>query len=808
MTAAHATRGDGADFGGEAGKRWIAAGEGDVDVAAASEVEPGSREVGHEGPGRAVLVCTLGLSWAVIPEVYGFLAPERLDLYRHHPRAAALRAERDRRRLLAPDAIFVATTQSPKVDRGIEALREWAALLAGRAAPRTAHARVHIWRADGTGELANSAECARMRELILRVVLHAHEFAGRGGQVTLSLAGGRKTMSADLQRAGSLFGCAALLHVVDSGSLPDPLRSPTPALLTQPLPAVDAPTQAPLAGAIEPLVIGSATRAELVEVETAANSQDKCAIRGASYPLPAANGETPERFHAEVPSLTRELERREREGSALFGSYLASLTRGERHETWRSLYRLSPRRIDELRRTRLCERHRPLLLELPKADLHCHIGGILDLDDQRAVGQAIWAASTAREQEAALSLVGPWLASERWPFDWPARLRGQEALEPMDAARCRATQAAALLAHARPGVLEQHLWGDTEPRFALKDRCNFEAYEQPGELTGSAVLSHPAALEPYVAGIVSRARRDGIRYLELRGSPTKYDPTDGLGWLRRLRDAIRRSVALDARHVDEAGVHPRAGAAAATGGARRAIEIRFVVIADRRHAGGAGEAVERVVDLAVKAKRELPDFVVGVDIAGDEGAAEPSLLAPHFERAFEACLPITVHAGEGEPAERIWQAAYRLHADRVGHGLTLWQNQDLCERFRDRGICVEMCPTSNLEVVGFRDPARSDPDASERLDYPLMRLWSRGVPVAVCTDNPGISRTTLADELLVASRLTPPDRFGDGVLTLWDALAIVKQGFTRAFLTAREREEILKQVDAEVYRLCADLPVD
>ena len=83
---------------------------------------------------------------------------------------------------------------------------------------------------------------------------------------------------------------------------------------------------------------------------------------------------------------------------------------------------------------------------------------------------------------------------------------------------------------------------------------------------------------------------------------------------------------------------------------------------------------------------------------------KPREIAHLFTPAFEYCLPITIHAGEGEQAESIWQAAYHLHADRIGHGLTLNDNANLAQRFRDRNICLELCPTSNREVVGFYDP--------------------------------------------------------------------------------------------------------
>ena len=62
---------------------------------------------------RTLLLCSLGTSWAVIPEVYGWLAPRTLDLYAHHPDRAGLDATRASHGLLAPDDLWVCTTEVP-----------------------------------------------------------------------------------------------------------------------------------------------------------------------------------------------------------------------------------------------------------------------------------------------------------------------------------------------------------------------------------------------------------------------------------------------------------------------------------------------------------------------------------------------------------------------------------------------------------------------------------------------------------------------------------------------------------------------
>ncbi|MBK9444472.1 MAG: hypothetical protein IPN53_25670 [Comamonadaceae bacterium] len=76
--------------------------------------------------------------------------------------------------------------------------------------------------------------------------------------------------------------------------------------------------------------------------------------------------------------------------------------------------------------------------------------------------------------------------------------------------------------------------------------------------------------------------------------------------------------------------------------------------------------------------------MLGLDLAGDEGSSAPEQLAQHFTPAFADCVPLTIHAGEGEAADHIWQAAYHLHADRALPRLTLAANPQLAKRFRER----------------------------------------------------------------------------------------------------------------------------
>lgn len=680
-----------------------------------------------------ILLCTLGTTWAVIPEILGFIAPDPFDLYQNHPQCQRLREQVAA--FPKPGAIWIVTTDAVQTTQSLRQLAQWRGLLSHPP-------ELRVWRVDP----GVSDEVTAMRELILRTALAAGERVGPD-RLLLSLAGGRKTMSADLQRAGALFGCRALLHVIDVAPLSDAMRQPAPDYLAAPLPPADA-------AALLPLYVGQHQRAEHLDVDDAAGR-----VTAARFPLPE-----PPPFSAEPdallwcyqPGLAEELERREREGQRLLSNFFGQLAREEHHENWRSLYRLPPRRIEWLRGTPLDSRHRPLLLVWPKVELHCHLGGILNLSDQRRVAVAVWDALSAIEQATARDE----LTGIAWgdPTIWPTQLRHSPR---------RAHLAAAALMTFDEARLNGMLYAPTEPRLALRSRhpLGFAAYELPGELSGSAVLGHPAALQPYAQAIVKKAEMEGLWYLELRGSPQKYRPEQPLQWLADFQAAMQ----------------------AALRETRSALRWGFILIADRRQR----EQVAAIVNLACDARERLGDTVLGCDLAGDEGTARPEELAPAFERAFDACLPLTIHAGEGEAADRIWQAAYRLHADRIGHGLTLLQRPELLNKFRERRIALELCPTSNREVVGFADPAF--PDSAELPRYPLRALWQAGLPLTVCTDNPGLSRTTLADEYLAASRMSDPG------LSLWEALAMIRQGFLHAFLPAGQRERLIKNADAALF---------
>src|SRR5262249_55245748 len=108
---------------------------------------------------------------------------------------------------------------------------------------------------------------------------------------------------------------------------------------------------------------------------------------------------------------------------------------------------------------------------------------------------------------------------------------------------------------------------------------------------------------------------------------------------------------------------------------------------------------------------------------------------------------ITLHAGELTlqlaPPEQFFHiraSIERGHAERIGHGVDVMYEPDPVALLREmarRKIMVEVCLTSNDVILGATG-AR----------HPLPVYMRYGVPVALATDDAGVSRSTMTHEYL------------------------------------------------------------
>ncbi|MBN1139042.1 MAG: adenosine deaminase [Anaerolineae bacterium] len=128
--------------------------------------------------------------------------------------------------------------------------------------------------------------------------------------------------------------------------------------------------------------------------------------------------------------------------------------------------------------------------------------------------------------------------------------------------------------------------------------------------------------------------------------------------------------------------------------------------------------------------------VVGFGLGGTERGYPPELFADAYAVALEAGLHSVPHAGEVVGPESVWGAIRVLKAERIGHGVRSVEDPALIDYLRERQIPLEVCPTSNLCLGGYRSYE----------EHPVRWLWDQGLYVTVNSDDPPMFNTDLVSE--------------------------------------------------------------
>jgi adenosine deaminase len=210
--------------------------------------------------------------------------------------------------------------------------------------------------------------------------------------------------------------------------------------------------------------------------------------------------------------------------------------------------------------------------------------------------------------------------------------------------------------------------------------------------------------------------------------------------------------------------------------AKRETRIKYgVILCGIRHMDP--QTSVRLAELCVAYKNR---GVVGFDLAG----AEANFPAKEHKQAFQLILKnnvnCTAHAGEAYGPESISQALHYLGAHRIGHAVRLREDGDLLNYVNDHRIPIESCPSSNVQTRAVSDIKA----------HPLKFYFDYGLRVTINTDNRLITNTTVTNEYWIAHT-----QLG---LSLEDLTTVMVSGFKSAFLPFREKQDLLRAVNAEI----------
>lgn len=676
-----------------------------------------------------LLISTLGTKPEIIEETIGFFNFSATDFYADSTHLPQVQAARQKAEIAAIDELWLLATDQPhtELSNGTTALsaQEMFAEIKQNCAPYGA--KIRLFLLAGVADIIRQHEAEAFHDLTLRLVAAAKNHAN-GGKLYLSLACGRKTMSAAMQDAAHCFGCEQLVHI-----LGDKKEDALPVLL----------------GAV-------ATNPALSDLQKEVKD------------FPAGD-------IVHCPPSTDFLDKIQAQKKRSQHFFTTYYLKEESRANFPILYTLPPDKIDALKREHIGsdpsrqQAELDWLKRLPKTDLHCHLGGVLSPAEMIAVAACYepQLTQTARDNPA----FAQWRQTLQPPTQTPRD--GWKTWRQNEATRLdvpdKLIAAAVLLAFRdQPEALDACLYGARRQEAAF---CNIGLadYEALGDLQGSALLCDEAALRKTVQLLLQRCQAENLFYLELRCSPLNY-----------ASDAFPAPKVL-AAILEELELAQEADA----------VQSSVLLIATRH---GETATIAEKTSKSLNLVREMQSEAVrGFDLAGDEASVLTEDLRPSFLEIMRDCRNITIHAGETAPAENIWKAVYHLNAERIGHGLTLHEHPELMGKFLERGIGIEMCPSSNFQIVGFRDNYL--PETAHLPEYPLKQYLDKELKVSINTDDPGISRTTATNELHRAARLTP------GGLSKWEILQLVCNGFRTAFFPYERKKRLMRRAEKALGKL-------
>jgi adenosine deaminase len=280
---------------------------------------------------------------------------------------------------------------------------------------------------------------------------------------------------------------------------------------------------------------------------------------------------------------------------------------------------------------------------------------------------------------------------------------------------------------------------------------NLEDYLVAFDVTCSVLQTEEALYRAaYELGL--DAANENVRYLEVRYAPVLHQQR-GLK-LTTIVDSVLEGL--------RAAKHEK--------------RLKYgVILCGIRHM--SPQTSVRLAELCVAYKNR---GVVGFDLAG----AEANFPAKEHRESFQLILKnnvnCTAHAGEAYGPESIAQALHYLGAHRIGHGVRLREDGDLLNYVNDHRIPIECCPSSNVQTRAI----------AEIKAHPLKFYFDYGLRVTINTDNRLITNTTVTDEYMIAHK-----ELG---LSLEDLTTIMVSGFKSAFLPFREKQDLLKVINAEI----------
>lgn len=264
-----------------------------------------------------------------------------------------------------------------------------------------------------------------------------------------------------------------------------------------------------------------------------------------------------------------------------------------------------------------------------------------------------------------------------------------------------------------------------------------------------ALLQNEENIVYSVESLIDRLANQGFVYAEIRFAPQLHT-LKGLSQtavvkaaIKGLKNALKRNSEMDAN----------------------------LILCCMRH----GDEKTNLETVKV-AKKFVHNKVCAVDLAGAEALHPSSYYAKIFNKAKKYHLNITIHAGEATGSDEILMALNN-GAMRIGHGVHLSLDEKTVKTVKEKNICFEFCPTSNLQTKSL----------IKYSDCPLKLFMELNIPVTINSDNMTVSNTDAIKEMKHMM-----DVFD---LSKEEIYSLLENSVEHAFISKNNKKKLRKKID-------------
>lgn len=256
--------------------------------------------------------------------------------------------------------------------------------------------------------------------------------------------------------------------------------------------------------------------------------------------------------------------------------------------------------------------------------------------------------------------------------------------------------------------LESYEYDKVKELLVIPEECeSLNDYLKRFDLPVS-ILQRPENLERVAFELMEDANKENVKYIEIRFAPL-FHLEKGM-----TQEEVIASVIKGIRKAEEL------------------YDIRGnVILSCLRH-----HSVDSVYEVIEAGKKFIGKGVVAIDLAGCE---LENFVKPYEEVmkvAREAGFRVTIHAGETGYGKNVRDAIELLGAERIGHGLFIFNDEEAYNLVKNKGVTLEMCPKSNIDTKGV----------TKYEEHPIYKYHKDNIKVNLSTDNRTVSNITLTEE--------------------------------------------------------------